>query len=141
MTPADASELLTIAAAFDRRTIGKADAIAWADALQGLDVADCGDAIRDHFRDSTEYLMPAHVRRGVQRIRDERIRAYFSEPDYDKDDVHGGLRAIRRARRAVGDGQPAGQVLELPGGYAERVEKLCNDALAGKATDPDGAAS
>ncbi|MFK0297225.1 hypothetical protein ACIQU6_43090, partial [Streptomyces sp. NPDC090442] len=36
MTPADAAELLSLCAAFDRRTIGEADAHAWARALHDV---------------------------------------------------------------------------------------------------------
>ena len=58
-------------AAFDRRTVGEADAIAWADALGGLNPSDCAQVIRDHYAESTDWLMPAHVRQGVKRIRAE----------------------------------------------------------------------
>jgi hypothetical protein len=65
MTPEDAARLLAIAAAFDRRTVGEADALAWADALDGLEPHECAVAIRGHYRDSVAYLMPAHVRERV----------------------------------------------------------------------------
>jgi hypothetical protein len=66
VTPADAAELLTLAASFDRRSIGEADALAWADALGDLDRAECTDAIRAHYRESTDWLMPAHIRERVK---------------------------------------------------------------------------
>jgi hypothetical protein len=69
MTPADAARLLSIAAAFDQRTIGEADAIAWADALEGLDPGECAEAIRHHFRGSDARLMPSHVRDYVRMLR------------------------------------------------------------------------
>lgn len=118
MTPADAAELLAIAAAFDRRKIGKADAIAWADALSGLEVADCAEAVRAHFRESTDYLMPVHVRQGVRKIRAERIRTASSallEPvDVDPNDVRAYLEAGRRRRRAIAAGEPVAAESEHP---------------------------
>ena len=130
MTPAAAADLLALAAAFDRRTIGKADAVAWADALHDLAPADCAEAIRAHFRDSTDYLMPAHVRQGVKRIRADRIRsansAIFEPDDANPDDVAAYLAAIRDRRQAVADGQTITPVPLAPAD-PERVQKLLRD--------------
>lgn len=116
MTPADAARLLTLAAAYDRRTIGEADAIAWADALHGLNVEDCAAAIRAHYAGSTEWVMPATVRGAVWKLRADRIRAVPSsvlEPvDVDPDDVEAYQAARLRLVRSVADGvQPSPQVL------------------------------
>jgi hypothetical protein len=76
MTVAEAARLLALAAAFDNRkpdTSGAAPT-AWADALDDLDVDDCATAVRRHYRASTDFAMPAHVRRIVRDIRDERAR-------------------------------------------------------------------
>jgi hypothetical protein len=62
MTPADAAHLLALVAAFDRRTIGETDAVAWADALDGYTPDECAEAVRDYFRNSDAWLMPTHVR-------------------------------------------------------------------------------
>ena len=43
--------------------MSNADAQAWAKALDGLDFARCEDAIVKHYRENTERLMPAHIRR------------------------------------------------------------------------------
>jgi len=72
LTPADAAELLTLAATFDRRTVGVTDAVAWADALYDLEPADCAEAIRLHFRETDMWLMPAHVRQRVKYLREIR---------------------------------------------------------------------
>lgn len=66
MTPSDAARILAVAAVYDRRTIGNVEAQAWADALDGLDPRDCAEAVRAHYRDSTTWLMPAHVRELVK---------------------------------------------------------------------------
>jgi hypothetical protein len=69
----EAAKLLGLAAAFDQRTVGEEDAIAWADVLRGLDPRDCGEAIRRHYTDSTAPIRPAQVRALVREI--ERAKA------------------------------------------------------------------
>lgn len=63
MNRADTARLLTLAASFDARTIGEADVLAWQAALDGLDYARCQAAIVKHYRESTDRVMPAHIRR------------------------------------------------------------------------------
>jgi len=72
LTPADAAELLALAATFDRRTVGVTDAAAWADALYDLEPADCADAVRLHYRESTAWIMPGHVRQRVSYLKNAR---------------------------------------------------------------------
>lgn len=62
MNLSQAAEILTLAAAFDQRTISREDAKAWALALDGLDPARCGEAVVEHYRNETARIMPAHVR-------------------------------------------------------------------------------
>lgn len=64
MTPADAGKLLALCATYDNRKpdpTGMA-AMSWADALQGLAFDDCAQAIRQHYRTTDRYVMPAHIR-------------------------------------------------------------------------------
>jgi Zn-finger protein len=63
MNRADVARLLSLSAAFDARTIGEADVAAWLLALDGLDPTRCRDAIVKHYRESTDRIMPAHIRR------------------------------------------------------------------------------
>jgi hypothetical protein len=72
MTRAEVATLLTLAAARDRRTIGQADVAAWFEDLGDLNYADAREALGDHFRESTDWLMPAHIRTRVRIIRDRR---------------------------------------------------------------------
>lgn len=112
MTPADAARLLALAAAYDRRTVGEAEATAWADALDGLGTTECAEAIRSHYRESTAWLMPAHVRDRVKAKRKSLVGRHVDvseiEVDADPDDVHAWLAALRagRARAAAGDVKP-----------------------------------
>lgn len=61
MTPAEAAVLLAIATSFDRRTVGKSDAQAWAAALPTITFAEAKDAAVEHYANSTAWLMPAHI--------------------------------------------------------------------------------
>jgi hypothetical protein len=61
VTPAEAADLLSLAATFDSRKPDVARAHAWADALEGLTFGDCARAIRMHYRESEDFIMPAHV--------------------------------------------------------------------------------
>jgi hypothetical protein len=112
----DAARLLALAAAFDRRTVGEEDAVAWADVLADLDAEDCARAVREHYRDQTAWIMPAHVRAAVKRYRNERTSAEPEEvPDADPDDVKAYLAALRAGRRraaAPGRKRPVAALLD-----------------------------
>ena len=75
MTPAETAKVLVKASAYDLRTVGQVDVIAWHEALSDIDFADALDAVTQHFRDSTERLMPAHVRRLAIAARQHRAGA------------------------------------------------------------------
>lgn len=72
MLQSETAELLAYIAAFDRRTVGKADVLAWHEVLGHLELMDCKQAVTSHFRESTEYLMPAHVVRLARNIAETR---------------------------------------------------------------------
>lgn len=73
------------------------------------------------------FIGPHDIRAEVKRIRAERVRADFTEPEYDGADVLGGLEAIRQHRRVIGDGLGVTSVPELP---KHDVEGLLNRTLA-----------
>lgn len=75
MTPGDTARVLTKAAAFDQRTIGETDVMAWHEALADLDAADALAAISRHYATSEQRIMPVHVRRIAVEIGRERRRA------------------------------------------------------------------
>lgn len=107
MTPADAAQLLTLAATFDKRKIGRAESVAWADALAGLAPADCAEAIRAHFRETDAYLMPIHVRRGVEAIRARRLEVNYEDvPELEAvaDDPVEYQRVLRAYRDRIANG-------------------------------------
>lgn len=75
MTPGDIARVLAKAAAFDLRTIGEFDVMAWHEALSDIDGADALAAVTFHYRQTEDRLMPTHVRRIVGEIQRERRRA------------------------------------------------------------------
>lgn len=62
MTKTETAALLTLIAAFDRRTIGEADVEAWHLIVADLEPTDCMAAVRAHYMTETRWLMPADVR-------------------------------------------------------------------------------
>lgn len=74
MTRDEIVSLLSVATAYDGRTLGEADVAAWGDAAErGRWTYDqAQDAVKGHYAESAAWLMPAHVT--------ERIKAARSEP-------------------------------------------------------------
>jgi hypothetical protein len=73
MTPAEAQVLLSMCATVDNRKPDEDAARAWAAMLDGLRFDDCRIAVVEHYKTSTDWLMPAKVRADVKRIRAKRI--------------------------------------------------------------------
>jgi hypothetical protein len=141
VTPAEAAELLSLAAAFDRRTVGKADAMAWAAALHDMPLdPDARAAVARHFAESTAWLTPAHIRSIRHRIRAERLGD--TPPAYEPgpgDETGAEYVARRRAQlRAIGDGrETALPIGALTGGPAPEVAARLRGMLARVGEMPD----
>lgn len=80
MSLADTASMLTYASIIDHRKVEPEHVFAWHEVLGHLDVTLARQAIIQHRRESTEYLMPAHVIRGAQRLR-AASRAIESPPE------------------------------------------------------------
>lgn len=72
MNLSETADLLTAMSAFDRRTIGDGDVIAWQAVLSDASFGDCLEAVKRYYAEHTEWMMPAHVRRLVRDIVRER---------------------------------------------------------------------
>lgn len=148
VTPSDAAKLLGVAAAFDRRTVGEAEAIAWADALHDLDPNDCQLAIRSHYHDSAVFVMPSHVRQRVKAIRETAAeRAHRAmmreaiEAPRDPDGSHraylaavAGLRQVRPVSeydRGRADAEAVARSVRCPHCKAAAGRPCVNEARGG----------
>lgn len=118
MTDDEIIDLLTAAAAYDRRTVGEGDVLAW------LEVAREGRwtfpealaAIHTHFAHSTAWLMPAHV---TELIRQERRQP----PRHNRLALRGGpLPATDQTRTAAM--AEIRRVLARPDGLPHAVQDL-----------------
>ncbi|MFJ5532386.1 hypothetical protein [Streptomyces sp. NPDC093261] len=116
MEPSQAARLLTLCASFDRRTIGEADARAWALALADVAYDDAREAVVRHYATKREWIMPADVRSGVKAIRAERLEHFAYDPDPDESPRQYLARRRRQlAEVASGEGEPS-QAPALTGG-------------------------
>jgi len=67
-------DLLGYAAAFDNRTVGDAEILAWLDAIGDLPFDDARAAVAAHYgADPNSRLMPGHVRQRVKAMRGARL--------------------------------------------------------------------
>lgn len=78
MTRDEVVEILSYVQAFDRRNVGDVEIEAWHSLLANLDAGDVGRVVRAHFAETTEWLMPAHIVRGVKEVQAGRLRRYGS---------------------------------------------------------------
>lgn len=74
MTRSEIAKILALAAARDRRTVGRADVAAWTTDLAGITYDEAEEAVSRHFRETTDWLMPAHIIAHVKDIRAEAMR-------------------------------------------------------------------
>lgn len=129
MTPEEVAALLKQIAARDNRRTGPETIAAWLEDLDGLDFDDCREAVRRHFRESTDWLMPAHIRRHVGAIREERFandglavyQALKAADPVTEEDYRIALKSIRQR---VGGGQVFGfPAVEAGSGVADGPSK------------------
>lgn len=92
MTPDEALDVLATATAYDRRTVGRMDALAWSKALDDVTLRDATDAVHLHYRETREFVMPSDLRALVRVVRRERVNAVLGHegaipaPPHELDD-------------------------------------------------------
>ncbi len=73
MTPQETSAVLAMIGTYDRREFTPTDVRAWHAAWHpALTFEDARHAVSEHYRTSTEWLMPAHINRIAKARRDDR---------------------------------------------------------------------
>jgi len=112
----EAVDLLTVAAAFDQRTVGEGDAMAWHSVVGDLPFADAKQAVLIYYAEHRERIMPADVRQRVTEARKQRIldAGIPAPPPELIDDPPAYRAALRAAAVALGDGrdpEPAMQAI------------------------------
>jgi len=98
-------DLLTCAAHYDHRKPSNADTDAWELTMRDITLADGRVAVVAHYMETSDWLMPAHVRLRVRAIRRRRLAAAPMPPPPREldDDPAGYLEWCRRTRRAIAD--------------------------------------
>lgn len=105
MTKSEIAMLLGLAAARDRRTVGHADVEGWYVDLGDLTFDEARAALNQHFRDSTDWLMPVHIRRLARIARDRRrphhealaLPSRFEDDETRRERVRRGVELARAA--------------------------------------------
>jgi hypothetical protein len=75
MIESEAFQLLTLASARDGRKVSPSVAKVWAGDLARVDLDVAVEAATLHYRESSDWLMPAHVIRNARRVLEARERA------------------------------------------------------------------
>jgi len=74
MNKAEVAKLLTVASTIDNRKVEPETVEGWFMVLSDLDFGIALESMQLHFRESTQYLLPAHIRGNVRRVLDTRER-------------------------------------------------------------------
>ena len=125
MTPEETVDLLTVAAAFDQRTVGEGDAMAWYSVVGDLPFADARQAVLSYYAVTRERIMPADVRTEVRRMRNERIKEAGGVPAPPAellDDPEAYRAALRAAATALADGRDPHEAMKAIARQAVRLE-------------------
>ena len=116
MNLSETTRILSLCAAYDSRTIGETDVIAWHDALSDVPFEDAKRAVVDFYRSATDGRMkPGNVWAGVKKLRRDRVEGADTsfvppqgvEGESEGDYARRTIAAKRRHLKALGDGTPA----------------------------------
>lgn len=111
MSAHEAKALIDLMALYDNRKSDEADIVGWLKVIGDLRYEDCEQAIIGYYKVSAERIMPAHIRRIVAEVRDERARG-VPIPDLPPGLDEAGQRvALYAARVAAGDGRDPVQAM------------------------------
>lgn len=150
MSPAQAAALLGLCSACgDNRKPDEDVAKTWALLLDDLRFEDCQEAIVTHYRNSGDWIMPADIRKHVEAVRRERVRAagdlserlplHVSSMEDGPEHDEAYRLWLREATRRIGDGELVDDVaprLQLVPADTARIKAITeNIAKAKRAPD------
>lgn len=69
MNKTETSQLLTLAALVDNRAVTPEAVVMWHGLLDDIDYGEAAEALKEYYRTSTKWLMPAHLRDLVEAAR------------------------------------------------------------------------
>jgi hypothetical protein len=95
----ETTDLLTRIQVIDNRRVEEATVLAWFELVGDLDHGVAVEATKLHFRESKEYLTPAHVRANVERMQ---AAALGPREDEFGNVIEPDAAALAAARRALG---------------------------------------
>lgn len=105
MTPAQAATVLALAAAYDNRTVGEANAYAWAQAIDDrVSLDDAKQIVVEHYAHTREWIMPADINSASAILRKGRLDRMTTPEPPEGLEVTDELTWQRAYRKAVGDG-------------------------------------
>lgn len=106
MKRSEVAALLSMCSAYDNRTIGEADVVAWHTIIGHLPVEQARAAVIDHYTRESRRIMPADVMAGAKRIRRDLLDSADASfvPSCDPDDAEEYRRQLIEHRKAVADG-------------------------------------
>jgi hypothetical protein len=118
MTPEETGAVLATCALYDNRRTDPRTVIMWHRAIGDLPYQDCEAAVVAHYAESTDWIMPAHVRNRVKAARRDRLeRAPVAPPPAELADEPGRYRAALQAGiKRIADGRSVLRAIgPLPG--------------------------
>lgn len=95
-------ELLAYLSAFDGRHFNEYTAGVWHEVIGEYTLTECKNAAKEHYSESSSWLMPAHITAKITETRRERLRAIGTVPrvnqaDETRSDAHYLLKRIAKA--------------------------------------------
>lgn len=75
MNKLEVSQLLTLASAYDNRTVKPEQVLAWHALVEHIELDVAGEALKMHFAESDKYLQPYHLVANARRVMDAKARA------------------------------------------------------------------
>jgi hypothetical protein len=112
MNYAETTQVLAAIQIYDARHVDEATVKAWHKMLHEFTLPDCLAAVEAHFRESTDYLLPAHIIRRVKSMRSRRLALaehpvlrYADEYDDDGKPLPDAQHKREHLRNLVANGQ------------------------------------